>query len=127
MQHRHSYRHRRTGFVACVMAYVLAAQVTLALLLGAGHPVSLAYTDSGICHVQAPTGQADAPANAPAASAPHCPLCVSPAFALLTPPDAPRVALQRTPGIAFKLISSDAAVIVAIDRAHRARAPPAQA
>jgi hypothetical protein len=111
------------------MAYVLALQVTLAVSLNAWLPPSFAFAFGEICHERVDSdrqatdraGTSDAPATASAA---HCPLCVTPAFALLPPPDAPAATLRRVLGIAFEPIAPLQLAIAEVDAAHRARAPP---
>ncbi|MGJ5207135.1 hypothetical protein [Bradyrhizobium sp. HKCCYLR20261] len=124
-----SHRSQLTGVVACAMAYVLALQVTLAVSLNAWLPPSFAFAFGEICHERIDgnprladrTDTTEAPATVSAA---HCPLCVTPAFALLPPPDAPAVRLRRVLGIAFEPIATLHVAITEIDAAHRARAPP---
>ncbi|WP_257168430.1 hypothetical protein [Bradyrhizobium sp. SRS-191] len=110
------------------MAYVLAVQVTLAVSLNAWLPPSFAFAFGEICHEQIDrdSGLADrTDTEAPATvSAAHCPLCVTPAFALLMPPDAPAGTLRRFLGIAYEPIAPHRIAIAEVDAAHRARAPP---
>ncbi|NPU12996.1 hypothetical protein HL666_19680 [Bradyrhizobium sp. 83002] len=129
MRRLSSHRTHLTGVVACAMAYVLALQVTLAVSLNAWLPPSFAFAFGEICHERIdsdprPADRADtseAPTTAPAA---HCPLCVTPAFALLPPPDAPAVTLRPVLGIAFEAIAPLRLAVAEVDAAHRARAPP---
>ncbi|BAM89681.1 hypothetical protein S58_36880 [Bradyrhizobium oligotrophicum S58] len=128
-----SHRKHLTGAIACAMAYVLALQVTLAVGLNAWLPPSFAFAFGEICHEQLDGGtrsadRAEVPSGAPAtASAAHCPLCLTPAFALLSPPDVPAVMLRRVLGIAFEPTATPRVDSADIHAAHRARAPPARA
>ncbi|MGJ5179663.1 DUF2946 family protein [Bradyrhizobium oligotrophicum] len=119
------------GTIACAMAYVLALQLTLAVSLNALLPPGLAFGFGEICHAEAGAGSADrqdaAPGAPEAASAAHCPLCVTPGFALLAPPDAPVVTLRRVLGIRFEPIAAPRIDVADIHSAHRARGPPARA
>lgn len=127
MHHRRSHCQSWTGVISCLMAYVLAAQVSLALVLNASIPGSLAAAFGAICHVGISVDQTGVPPEAPVKPAAHCPLCVAPAFGLLTPPDGPTVTRPLTGDMVCHVISSVRADLIAIPRAHRARAPPALA
>lgn len=110
------------------MAYVLAVQVTLALTLNAWLPPELAYAFGEICHTEARTDDgASSHGPEPVKAAAHCPLCVTPGFALLPAPDAPAVTLRRTLGIAFEIVPAPRFDVAEIHSSHRARAPPARA
>ncbi|UFZ05509.1 hypothetical protein LQG66_04095 [Bradyrhizobium ontarionense] len=113
------------------MAYVIALQLTLAVSLNALLPPGLAFGFGEICHAEAGVGSQDRqdalPGTPAAASAAHCPLCVTPGFALLAPPDAPAITLRRVLGIKFEPIAAPRIDVADIHFAHRARAPPVHA
>lgn len=112
------------------MAYVLALQVTLALSLNAWLPADLAYAFGEICHTQVATSDArsdDGSAStdpAPVNAAAHCPLCVTPGFALMSSPDATAVVLRRSLGIVFETTRTAIVVVHDVHSPHHARAPP---
>ncbi len=125
---RFKYRKYLSGAIACIMAYVVVLQVTLALIQSAWLVPTPGLGFGEICLASATADFASDHesgfAGFPVKKAVHCPLCLAPSFALLAPPESPAVALRFAIGIVIEAAEPARIQFAEITSAHRARAPP---